>query len=419
MVNAVNLSSKIKKQLPADLVSFMQMAGEAAVRERQRLFLVGGAVRDLLLERDNLDLDLVAEGDAIQLAQEIAQLKHGKVIAHSRFNTAKIRWDRWSVDIATTRGETYDRPGALPTVCCGGDIEGDLIRRDFTINAMAVYLEPSRFGELIDVYNGRDDLKRGYIRILHDNSFKDDATRIWRAVRYEKRLGFSIEHHTLALLKQDVAYLDTISSDRIRHELELVLEEEQPEKALLRAGELGLLSRICPALEADDWLVKKIGKARSILQPYSPPEELYLAFLIYQLAPGDLAVFINYLKLPRTITKTLQDTLKLKGDLGCLEGSEPAPSRIYRCLQPYSLNAILANLMTAGSPVIRQRIKLYMNRLRHIQPSLTGEDLIKIGLASGPRIKEVLDLLREAKLDGRAGTREAELEIVRNLSLSS
>ena len=185
----INLADRINQQLPAELVKFLQLAGSTAARQEQQLFLVGGVVRDLLLERPNLDLDLVVEGDAIKLAEELARLLNGDVIARSRFNTAKIRWQRWTIDIASTRSESYTHPGALPSIQTINDIHSDLIRRDFSINAMAVHVCPQHYGELIDRFNGLTDLKKGFIRCLHDQSFKDDATRIWRAVRYEQRLG--------------------------------------------------------------------------------------------------------------------------------------------------------------------------------------------------------------------------------------
>jgi tRNA nucleotidyltransferase (CCA-adding enzyme) len=146
----MNLSEQIKKQLPLELVEFLQEAGSISDRLGSKTYLVGGAVRDLLLNRVNLDLDLVVEGDASKMAEELARIKNGKVIAHSRFNTAKIKWGKWVVDIASARSEGYARPGALPSVQ-PSEIKSDLIRRDFSINAMAIYLEPAKFGELIDL----------------------------------------------------------------------------------------------------------------------------------------------------------------------------------------------------------------------------------------------------------------------------
>lgn len=413
MIKNTNLANQIKKQLPAELVDFIRLAGEVAIRRGHKLYLAGGVVRDLLLGRTNLDLDMVAEGDAIELADELARLKNGKVIAHSRFHTAKIRWEKWSVDIATARAEGYEQPGSLPEVqpC---DIQNDLIRRDFTINAMAIYLDPPSYGEVIDLFRGHEDLERGKIRVLHDYSFKDDPTRIWRAIRYEQRLGFRIEPHTLDLLKRYSSFLDTVSGDRIRHELELCLEEEQPEKILLRADELGILARICPRLSADDWLAKKISRARGMMQPYCPPEELYLGFLVYRLSKNDLEDLIAYLKFSRTVAQDLRDTLSLKKELPSLAKPVLAPSRIYHCLHNYSKNAILTNLVINDLPLIRQRIEFYLNKLRYIHTALTGDDLLQAGIASGSRIKEILEVLREARLDGKVETREEELAMIRS-----
>ncbi len=416
MIKTMNLASEIKRQVPGELVEFMRLAGEMAAVKSQKLYLVGGVVRDILLERANLDLDLVIEGEAIPLAEALAKEKNGKVIAHSRFNTAKIRWDKWTVDIASARAESYEKPGSLPDVQIYCDIQSDLIRRDFSINAMAVCLDPPRYGELIDLYKGQEDIERRRIRILHDYSFRDDATRIWRAVRYEQRLDFKIERHTLDLLKKDLGYLDTISGDRIRHELELCLEEEKPEKVLLRADELGILAKMCPAMKTDDLTVKKMVKARGIMQPYCPPQELYLAFLIYRLNPADLRDFITYLKFPRTIAQTLQETLELKTELKELAKPELAPSRIYHILHRFTQNAILANLIASESYQVRRRIELYLNRLCRVQTALTGDDLKTLGIDSGPRLREILESLREARLDAKAKTREDEIKLVKQMS---
>jgi tRNA nucleotidyltransferase (CCA-adding enzyme) len=412
MIRTINLANEIKTRLPGELVEFMQQAGNTAAAMEQQLYLVGGVVRDLLLKRTNLDLDLVADCDAISLAETLARLKNGKVIAHSRFNTAKIKWNKWSVDIATARCESYERPGALPRVQCKCDIKDDLIRRDFTINAMAVSLNPGQYGEVIDLYGGRMDLEHGLIRVLHEGSFKDDATRIWRAVRYEQRLGFQIEHQTLLWLKRDISYLDTISGDRIRHEIELCLEEEKPEKVFLRAQELGLLARICPAFKADEWAARKISKARGVMQPYCPPKELYLAFLVYHMSLKDLENLVTYLNFPQATAKSLLDTLKLKNELADLENPELPPSRIYHILHKYSQDAILANLLAVESRLIQEKIKLYLNQLRRVQTYLRGNDLKELGITSGPQIREMLEILHEARLDGKVSTREDEVRLV-------
>ncbi len=223
MPEITNLASKIEKHLPAKLIDFMGAAGKTAASRGQNIYLVGGVVRDLLLGKPNLDLDLVVEGDAIELAKQLAETMQAKITTYPRFNTAKLKWGKWSVDLTTARSETYTKPGALPTVK-PSSIEHDLSRRDFTINAMAVHLSPSRYGELIDTHGSRNDLEYKLVRILHEKSFIDDATRIWRGLRYEQRLDFQLEKATLKLLKRDIPMLDTISGDRIRYELECILK---------------------------------------------------------------------------------------------------------------------------------------------------------------------------------------------------
>jgi len=412
MAEITNLSSEIEKQLPVELVEFMQRAGLVAAGQGQSLYLVGGVVRDLLLKRANLDLDLVAEDDAINLAQRLVSIIEGKMITHPRFNTAKLQWGKWSVDIVTARSETYDKPGALPTVK-PGSLANDLFRRDFTINTMAIELVPSRWGKLIDLYRGRDDLKHRLIRVLHERSFVDDATRIWRGLRYEQRLDFQLEPNTLKLLKRDIPSLDTISGDRIRHELELILKEEFPEKILRRAEELKVLLKLHPSLKGDGWLADKFGQARQLSHPDSPSVGLYLALLAYRLTIEENEDLISRLRLPKLLAQTLRDTDRLKTKLGALADPELAPSRIYHLLHGYSPTAITANSLACDSSVARQHIQTFLDKLRYVKPALTGNDLKRMGIAPGPQMKEILQRLHEARLDGKVTSKQGEEKLVR------
>jgi tRNA nucleotidyltransferase (CCA-adding enzyme) len=412
MTEGINLSERIEKQLPAELVNFMRRAGELAASRGQGLYLVGGVVRDLLLGRVNLDLDMVIEGDAIDLAQRLANATEGKIITHPRFQTAKVRWGRWSADLATARAETYERPGALPTVQ-PGSLANDLFRRDFTINAMAIDLNPGGYGRLIDLCGGRGDLENKLIRVLHEKSFVDDATRIWRALRYEQRLDFQLELDTLRLLRRDLTWLDTIGGDRIRHELELVLKEERPEKILRCAEELGVLARIHPSLKGNGWLAERFEQARKMSHPDLPPVGLCLALLAYPLSPEEVEKMISYLRLPRLLAQTLRDTARLKAEVRVLSGPGLKPTSVYSLLRGYSLTAISVVSLASDSVVARQHIQLYLSKLRYIRPSLTGDDLLGMGIPPGPRIKEVLQRLHEARLDGLITNRQAEEEAVR------
>jgi tRNA nucleotidyltransferase (CCA-adding enzyme) len=411
MVN-INLSKQLGEQLPADIIKFMKQAGEAAEKRQQRLYVVGGVVRDLLLDRCNTDLDLVVEGDAVKLAKAIAASKKASTTVHPRFGTANLKLANRSVDFITARAETYARPGALPTVRPGA-IRDDLARRDFTINAMAIELNPRHYGELIDPFSGRQDLDRKLIRILHKQSFSDDATRIWRAIRYEQRLDFKMESETLRLLKWNVKMLETISGDRIRHELELVLREGTPEKPLARAAELGVLVALHPALRADDWLAETFAAAREKNLPDPAQSQLYLTLLCYRLNEGELDQLIKYLRLPKTAAQVLRDTLAVKEKAKELASPGLAPSAVYRLLHGYNATAYITNFIGADSETAAEHIELYLNVLRHVKPALSGKDLEKLGVPRGPKIKEVLQKLREARLDGKISTKGEEEEIVR------
>ncbi len=403
----INLARSIEEQLPGEVITLIKQCGAAAARHQQRLYLVGGVVRDILLERLNTDLDMVVEGDAIKLAGEIALNLQAKLTTHPRFRTATLKWAGRSVDIVMARAETYARPGALPGVR-PGTIQDDLARRDFTINAMAVELNPQHYGELIDPFGGRLDLDKKVVRVLHEKSFTDDATRIWRAIRYEQRLDFNIEPMTLLLLERDLVMLKTVSGDRLRHELELVLQEEAPEKALCRAGELGVLEKLSPYLKADKWLTEMFKEIREAADADKTNPLLYMALLCYRLIPADAHKLIAYLRLPKAWAEVIKDTLAVKDRIKELSLPGQAPSVIYAILHGFSTIAYEANIIAADSAIVREHIELYLNVLKHVHPALTGDDIRKLGVPRGPKIKEVLQKLREARLDGMIDSKQEE-----------
>jgi tRNA nucleotidyltransferase (CCA-adding enzyme) len=407
-----NLSLQLEKYLPPPVLALVKIGGQEASELGQELYLVGGVVRDLFLGRANLDFDLVVEGDAISLARKLAKDSQAKLKIHSRFGTAKLDYPGFSLDLATARGETYSKPGALPTVK-PGNLKDDLIRRDFSINAMALHLNPQRFGELIDLYHGKEDLERSLIRILHPKSFIDDATRILRAIRYEQRLGFKLEAETKKLLRRDVAILDTISGDRIRHELELILKEDEPERALRRAEELGVLSQLCPSLKGDGWLSKMFSKARQIDIRLSLPI-LYLCLLSNNLTEKENKEFISRLNFSKDSAQAMNHTLQIKAELNKLAKPHVKSSEIYQLLHVYSTPAIQANALASESPLASQQLNLYLDKLRYVKPILNGEDLKKMGIPPGPKIGKILNALREAKLNGELRTRKDEEKLVHN-----
>ena len=411
MPRGTSLAKLIEKQLPAGLVNFLWLAGELAHTRGERLYLVGGAVRDLLLGKTNLDLDLAVEGNAIELAGRLRETNQATLTTHTRFSTARLSWESYTVDLATARRETYERPGALPSVT-PSTIDQDLYRRDFTINAMAVHLNPGEYGRLLDPFGGRSDLKNKIIRVLHEKSFVDDATRIWRGLRYEQRLDFHLERQTLRLLQRDRDMLDTISPDRTRYEIECVLKEAYPERVFRRAGELGVLARLHPSLKGNGWLAARFEQARRTAAPQPPGFEVYLALLAYPLSGEEVEAFITHLNLPKTATQTLRDTIALKDKIRLVATPGISASSLYRLLEGHSPTAIAINSLATESPVAQQNMRLFLNKLRYIRVSLSGEDLIGMGVARGPQIREVLSELQKAKLNGQVITRQDEERLV-------
>ena len=401
-----NLSPQLEEYLPQQILKLVKDAGRKASELGQEVYLVGGVVRDLFLGRANFDLDLVVKGDAVRLARELAKGSQAKLTVHSRFGTAKLAYPDFSLDLATARRETYKHPGALPTVQ-PGSLTDDLRRRDFSINAMALRLDPQRFGELIDPYHGKEALGRGLVRVLHPNSFIDDATRILRGLRYEQRLGFKFEPRTGELVRSDAAMLDTISGDRIRHELELILKEDYPERVFRRAEEMGVLSNLHPSLKGNGWLSEKFDQARRLYKR-TPPSALYLCLLIYSLTGKENERFISRLNFPKRLAQAMRHTLELKSQLHNLANPQLKPSDTYQLLRSYATQAIQANAVASESSTASQRVQLYLTKLRYVKPLLNGEDLQRMGIPPGPQLGKILDALHEARLNGEVKTREEE-----------
>jgi tRNA nucleotidyltransferase (CCA-adding enzyme) len=411
MSQKLNLASDIKTRLPAELVDVVEYAAQESAARGESIYLVGGVVRDLLLHRPIMDLDLIVEGDAIYLAETLAPVLSASLTAHSAFNTAKLRWDCWTVDVASVRSETYERPGALPAIK-PGTLSSDLYRRDFSVNAMAIDLNPYRYGELIDHLGGLGDLRSRSIRVLHVKSFIDDATRIWRAIRYEQRLGFQIESQTEELIRRHLAMLNTVSGDRIRHELELVMKEERPEKAVRRADGLGVLERIHPSLKGDEWIASRFARARRLFGAREQTRRLYFTLLGYRLSLSEAEYLLDHLSPPRSVGEDLVDAIGLKARLDTLADPRLTRSQIFRLLEEYSATAVEANLVAADSTLVRQRLRLHSQRLRGIKPETTGMDLIEMGITPGPDMRAILQSLRDARLDGKARSRRGEVRMV-------
>ncbi len=401
----MNLIDEIQTRFSGELLGFLQIAGKLADGRGENLYFVGGIVRDLLLNSPNYDLDLVVEGDAPSLARLLAEAKGGKVVIYSHFGTAKLKWRDLTFDIATARLETYAQPGALPKVS-PGTIYKDLQRRDFTINAMAVALNPTHFGNLIDPYNGKKDLEQGIVRVLHSKSFIDDPTRIFRALRYEQRLNFHLEQKTEELLCQDAIFIHEVTGERLRHELELIFEEEHPERVFSRAEKLGVLEKLHPALKGDDWIAESFKIVSNLERNFE--SEIYFALLAYRLDESENESLIERLKLSGKAAKVMRDTLQLKQVLPMLAQPHLLPSDIYSSLKKYTIEAIQVCALSSDSLLVCERLELYLKKLRHVRTFLTGNDLKKMGISQGKQVGELLHSIRDAKLNGEIESKEEE-----------
>ena len=409
-----NFSRELEALLVPESLQMLRHIGQAASQREEKVYLVGGVVRDILLERENLDLDLVVEGKAISLARQIARENNWNIKTHPRFSTANIYAQNLSLDLVTARSEIYIHPGALPVVK-SGTIQEDLARRDFTINALAISITPDSFGELLDPHNGQNDLDRKLVRILHPESFKDDPTRILRAVRYEQRLDFHLEQATEELLQQNLDGLNTVTGERLWHELGLILNEEYPEKAFVRADNLGMFRKLYPPMKGDSWLSDKFAQARDSNQEPSALTAVYLVIMVYRFDSEEAEGCINRFKMPGWATRLVRDTMKIRNSLALLEVPEFRHSQIYYQLKHHMPEVIKGMAVVSDSSIVRQRLELYLQKLRHIKPELSGNDLQSMGVAPGKKMGRILRALQEARIDKTISNREEEKVLVKSL----
>ncbi len=439
-----SLAAVMADALSEPQLDLLKEAGAAAGELGFPLYVVGGFVRDLLLGRPNFDMDLVVEGDAIRLAQTLTARLGGRVRSHRRFGTAKwilpealafseggAAYGREdlpeSLDFVTARTEFYEHPTALPTVE-RSSIKQDLHRRDFTLNTLALRLTPEHWGELLDFYGGRKDLEDGVIRVLHSLSFVEDPTRILRAARFEQRFGFRIEPRTEELIADARDLLDRISAERVRHELELILAEAEPEHALCRLDDLGVLKRLHPQLACPGWFLTKAPELRATLDLIANPDSqspaamalsadatprLYLALFTYPLPAAALTEFLDRYRARKEYRDLAQEVHALAGRLDALRRDALRPSEIVRVLDESSDEARLVLRVATDDWLVRQRLDLYQRRLRDVHAEFSGDDLRRMGIQPGRIYRRILERLRDARLDGETRTRADEDALVR------
>ena len=389
----------------------------AASEHYDGVYLVGGTVRDILLGEPNFDVDVAVEGDAIALARAVADALGGRVRAHSKFGTAVVVYGADErIDVVTARTEFYDAPAALPSVE-HATIREDLFRRDFTINAMAVSLKGEDFGRLVDPFHGRRDLETKTIRVLHNLSFIDDPTRIFRAIRYESRHGFRMDEHTQRLARGtiEMGLVGDLSSARLRDELVALLEEGDAGASILRLAELGAGTAIHPHLAADSEAVELLERLRELNELYEtgiPAWRLALAALARRLPPDEIYDWLRRLKVQRRDADRIAWAVTVGPRLvERLRGDTPEPADVVALAEPYAPDAPLYALALADQPPLRD----YFERLRDVTLEVSGSDLARLGLGESPQVGEILAELRRRKLNGQLDGRESELAAAREL----
>jgi len=432
----LKVATRLEQALSKPVLALVRRISRTAHEMDVVPYFVGGLVRDLLLGQPIVDVDMVIEGDAIALAERLAADLGGRVTTHKQFGTAKwiLSQRVWlrivdripskaelppSVDFVTARTEFYTHPSALPQVK-RSSIKQDLHRRDFTINTLAIHLDPDRWGELLDFYGGEADLEDGIIRVLHSLSFVDDPTRMLRAARLESRLGFQLDPRTKQLIADALPLLKRVSGARIRHELELIFQEDEPERALCRLDELDVLAQIHPNLRCDQWLQEKYRRLRQDLDPgvWNLESEdnafLHLALLAYRLDEDALKELGKRLKMKRDNEDGLLLMHKLRSGLPPLEEMR-LPSAICHHLQPYPARILAVTWVAADRELLRERLLRYQTEWRLVEPEIKGDDLKAMGLKPGPLFGELLSRLRDARLNGEVSTREEEEALVNRL----
>jgi tRNA nucleotidyltransferase (CCA-adding enzyme) len=383
-------------------------------------YLVGGAVRDLLLGEPGFDVDLAVEGDGIVFATELATRLKGHVRPHEKFGTAVVvadgRRGRLKVDVASTRAESYEYPGALPKVE-HASIRSDLARRDFTINAMAVSLKPETFGDLFDFFGGREDLLAGRIVVLHNLSFIEDPTRILRAIRYESRYGLRMDEHTLNLARACSAMdlVGDLSSARLRDELVSLLDEEKVDFALRRAEALGVWPAVHGRLRVDERTRALVRRGDELRRRHAlgrevPSWRLRLVWLLRDLDPEEIEAWAARMRVRGDDASVLTRALVVGRRLLDRVARGPAEADLYDLAASEPLEAVLAAMTLDESGIAADRLAHFLDVTRHVRLDIGGDDLLALGFSTGPRMGEVLRSVLHLKLNGVVDGRAEELE---------
>ncbi len=420
------LKKRFEQSVPPKIVAVIKKISELADQFGYRVYLVGGFVRDLIMGIKNFDIDLVVESEGLGFAKILAQYYGADYVTHEKFATGTVKIsDTIKVDIATARSEYYESPGALPTIELAS-IKHDLSRRDFTINAMTIKLNKDGFGELIDFFNGQQDIKNKKIRVLHNMSFIEDPTRIFRAVRFEQRFGFDIDKHTEKLIKHAVGsdLFDRIAYQRIRDELIAIFNEKKPLKAIKRIcqfDELKFIHPIFTGKKIDTTLFERIDNSitwfkLSFLKIKIDTWVVYFMGIVSKLPEQTVLEICQKMKIQNKHTDKIVDTIKNSHKvLPELEKNIIKNSLLYKLLLPFSTEGLLLLMALSDKKSVREKISHYLTYLKKTELTISGKDLIKYGLKPSKNFTKILNILLMEKLDKKINTPQQEQKRVKEL----
>jgi tRNA nucleotidyltransferase (CCA-adding enzyme) len=424
--SSVRLLASMEMLLPAEARDAVEALGRLAGQRSLRAHVVGGFVRDMLLGRANLDIDVAVEGDAVEFAQAAADALGGRVKVHRRFGTAVLVLSRTlHVDVTSARTEYYTRPGALPTVE-RSSLRQDLFRRDFTVNAMAACINPECFGMIADPFGGLRDLERGVLRVLHSMSFVEDPTRVLRAARFEERFGFSMDGASEELARRavDLEMLDEVSGARIREEMLDIIDELDPAAVFSRLADLGAVGVLLPAGASVSSVVENLARAEGAFAglasefAHTPRRRVVMVTAMCSTAARkDTEHWLRHFRFGReygepALAASTRAAAALR-ELG--SGRKMRDSRLYGLLAPLPDETIVV-LWALGGGRARERIERYVREVSRVKPAVGGQDLIDLGAEPSEAFSAILSRALLDRLDGRAVGREAELANLRRLA---
>jgi len=429
-----NFKNRMRSMFPGKITKTLKLIGNLAQQESFNAFVVGGLVRDLIFGVKNYDVDIVVEGDAIKFGRLLSKKVNGSLVIHHKFGTATVvmPWGigdipRFKIDIATARKETYKSPAALPDVEFSS-LKEDLYRRDFTINAMAIALNKNCYGQLIDFFNGQHDLNLKKIRVLHDKSFIDDPTRIFRAVRFEQRFNFKLTAHTQHLIRTAIKenMFGRTEKQRIRDELILMLKEDRPAKAIKRMHQLDELRFIHPKVKMTSRMVDLFKSIDRQCRWYNSTPlrnrslDIWLIYLMallddlsfastkslcekFVFRRGERLRILNYKKYNQKILENLSQKKNLK------------PSQIYKKLHPLSYEVIVLIAAKSKNKKAIARIRDFLLEYNNVKINMRGSHLENLGLEPSPRFRHVLNKALYAKIDGDVKSKKDEINLAKKL----